>query len=300
MALSVTRNQLRKKRLTDTVLKKNGLLELYFLEDSKSEPISYTDLIKREWVLNSSKVDLSGKFSVDEKVTISHSFAGQQVKSKEMKPKKKFALRFFMPRGRNTFTFHFASGNEWQFDVFYKGKVRDWVEFFVKIFVTLLLLQTFVIKSFFIPTGSMEDTLFPGDYILVDKVSLLFEAPKAGDIIVFQYPRNFTHDYIKRLVGMPKDELRMQNKRLIKNGGKLEEKYVVNKDSNHFKYGPFSWRDNWGPIKVKDGHYFMMGDNRDWSSDSRRWGQLPAWRLKGKAWFRFRPLERFGFIEHGQ
>mgnify|MGYP001551434412 FL=1 len=273
---------------------------MFFLEDSKSEPISYTDLIKREWVLNSSKIDLSGKFSVDDKVTISHSFAGQQIKSKEMKAKKKFALSFHLPRGRNTFTFQFASGKEWEFDVLYKGKVRDWIEFFVKIFVTLLLLQTFVIKSFFIPTGSMEDTLFPGDYILVDKVSLLFEPPQAGDIIVFQYPGNFTHDYIKRLVGMPKDELRMENKRLFKNGSRLQESYVVNKDSNHFKYGPFSWRDNWGPITIKDGHYFMMGDNRDWSSDSRRWGQLPAWRLKGKAWFRFRPLKRFGFIKHGQ
>ena len=292
----------RKKKLAEQAFKKYGIKELLFLEDRSDKPISFEDLVKKEWVLNSSRVDLSGQLEEREgKISISHSFAGEELRSKDLKgSKKKFAVTFNMPRGRNTFTFRFSDGEQWQFDVFYKGKVRDWGEFFVKTGVTLLLLQTFVIKAFFIPTGSMENTFYPGDYLLVDRVSLLFRAPRAEDILVFQYPRDPRLDFIKRLIGMPGDELKMEDKKLFKNGKKLDEPYVVNKDSDHYKYGPFSWRDNWGPIKVKEGHFFMMGDNRDWSSDSRRWGQLPTWRVKGRAWLRFRPLNRFGFIRHGR
>lgn len=280
---------------------KYGFSELLFHEEGKAVPVSYKDLPAQEWVLTTSEVRLTGVIHEEgpKKFIVRHSFAGEDVEFENVRPsKQEFDVTFNMRRGRNTFSFDIGDDGIFQLDVFFKGPVRNWIEPFIKIAIFFVLIQTFVIKAFYIPTGSMENTFYPGDYILVDRVSLLFRPPQADDIIVFQYPKNYTQDFIKRLIGMPGDVLSMRSKAFYKNGKLTKEPFVVNKDHRRFGHGMFSRRDNWGPIKIKDDHFFMMGDNRDFSKDSRFWGQLPAWRVKGRAWLRYMPWNRIGFIRH--
>jgi len=295
-------------------LETHGLADLFFLEAGANKPTPFKDLPAQEWVLTSSKGRLSGAMADGgaKKFVVNHSFAGRLLGHENVRPsgKGEFGFDYVMRRGRNTFSFEFGGGEGaegaavpprvFEFDVFFKGPVRNWIEPFVKIAIFFVLIQTFVIKAFFIPTGSMEDTFFPGDYLLVDRVSLLLRPPEAGDIIVFQYPKNFTQDFIKRLVGTPGDMLQMENKTLYRNGKRADEPWVVNKDYRRFAGGLFSMRDNWGPVTVAPECFFMMGDNRDYSKDSRFWGQLPAWRVKGRAWLRYMPLKRFGLLRQGR
>jgi signal peptidase I len=164
--------------------------------------------------------------------------------------------------------------------------------------VVALSLKAVLLQPFTIPSGSMEDTLQIGDYILVKKYeygySLLnktdrfleFKKPQHHDIIVFVYPNDHSKDYIKRCIGLPGDVISMKNKVLFINGVKQDEPYVIHTSLETYPAGDYDAgrRDNFGPVTVTDGHYFMMGDNRDNSYDSRYWGQLDEKLIKGKAW----------------
>lgn len=190
-----------------------------------------------------------------------------------------------------------------------------WVETVDSLWVALLLalaLKAVLLQPFVIPSGSMEDTLKIGDYILVKKYEygysiwnstkrfLEFKKPQRGDIVVFVFPKDHTKDFVKRCVGTPGDILAYKDKELYVNGVKQVEPYVQHIDPRILKAGdPLepvgdeesptadglrSSRDNFGPVTVEAGHYFMMGDNRDNSLDSRYWGQLDEKLVKGKAW----------------
>lgn len=215
-----------------------------------------------------------------------------------------------------------------------KGPVRDWLEFIVTLTIMVFFIRTTVVEAYRIPSSSMEDTLLIGDFLMVNKflygirtpdwIGIPFteigfdvphtrlpalKQPKRGDIIVFKYPRDPSQNYIKRCVALPGDTIEIRNKVLLING-------EVFKDSPKAKYT--DWRicpegvkqreiyppgagnrDNYGPIIVPEGHYFMMGDNRDNSSDSRYWGFLPNDAILGKAtiiyfsWDKYIPLYRF-------
>jgi signal peptidase I len=183
--------------------------------------------------------------------------------------------------------------------------------------VTILLLlfgTTTLVQAFVIPTGSMEDTLLVGDHLLVDKLAyapagsfskyiLPYEEPKHGDIIVFRYPGDITQTFVKRVIGLPGDHLRMVRRDLYRNGVKLNEPYVYHKQPydegrDNFPsqsppgvYEPLPaqlQRDMYernvvnDEIVVPPGHYFAMGDNRDNSLDSRYWGFVPRENIIGK------------------
>ncbi len=201
-----------------------------------------------------------------------------------------------------------------------RGTIAEWT-------VTILLLlfgTTTLVQAFVIPTGSMEDTLLIGDHLLVDKLAyapggpvtkyvLPYSPIKRGDIIVFRYPIDIRQTFVKRVIGLPNDRLRVENKQVYLNGKKLNEPYKFHKTEYIDSY-----RDNFpgvpnvrlyepaqamldknvvnGEVVVPPNCYFAMGDNRDSSLDSRYWGFVPRENVIGKPliiyWSYDAPTER--------
>jgi signal peptidase I len=173
-----------------------------------------------------------------------------------------------------------------------KSVIWEYVEAIVIALVLALVIRKFVIQAYKIPSGSMLETLQIGDHILVNKFIYYFKEPKRGDIIVFKYPGDKKRDFIKRLIGLPGDTLEIKDKIVHINGTPLTEPYVVYKDKatifnkNYPAYylDPYARnRDNFGPVTVPANEYFMMGDNRDYSQDSRYWGFLDRDLIEGEA-----------------
>lgn len=182
---------------------------------------------------------------------------------------------------------------------FQKSTVREYFESIVVAVILALFVRTFVFQAFKIPTGSMKPNLLVGDHLLVNKFifaptasalerALLPMRPiERGDIVVFKFPEEPERDFIKRVVGLPGDALELRNQTIHINGMPLLEPYA------HYLFPPmgegqaggFDLRRKYGPVTVPEGHYFMMGDNRDDSQDSRFWGFLPASYVKGRALF---------------
>lgn len=167
---------------------------------------------------------------------------------------------------------------------------REYLDSIVIALVLALFIRAFFVQAFKIPSGSMLDTLLIGDHLLVNKfiygTRIPFtkiylregSSPQHGDIIVFEYPRNPSIDYIKRIVGVPGDKLMLRDKVLYRNGEPLNEPYVRHTPSS------VRARDNFAELTVPENHYFAMGDNRDESSDSREWGFVHKDAIHGKAW----------------
>ncbi len=187
-----------------------------------------------------------------------------------------------------------------------KSLVREVIETIILALVLAFALRTFVIQAFYIPSGSMENTLLPGDMILVNKFIYYFTDIKRGDIIVFKYPNDPSKDYIKRVVGLPGDTLEIKNGDVYVNDKILEEKYTKEKAADDMIMHAHIEKDASGTagtpvaaaerIKVPEGKLFVMGDNRNNSQDSRFWGFLSHSALKGKALVIYWPLSRIGFI----
>jgi signal peptidase I len=181
-------------------------------------------------------------------------------------------------------------------------KNAGWVETFDSLWVAMavaLSLKAVLVQPFTIPSGSMEDTLQISDYILVNKFTygysflnktprfLEFNKPKHRDVVVFVYPVDPSKDFIKRCIGVPGDVIELRNADLYVNGEKQVEPYVKHLYSPLMALaedGPDSKKVNFGPVTVTPNHYFMMGDNRDNSLDSRYWGEVPTENIKGRAW----------------
>ncbi len=161
----------------------------------------------------------------------------------------------------------------------------------------VFFVQAFVVQAFVVPTSSMEDTLLIGDHLLVNK---LYYAPysskiekfilpigdvKRGDIVVFRFPKDPRFDYVKRVIGLPGDVVEVLEGHAYVNGKLIDGPYV------RFKPTPYKPPD-FGPIKVPEGHLFVMGDNRNNSYDSRFWGFLPMNHLRGRPWFIYWSLRK--------
>jgi len=144
-----------------------------------------------------------------------------------------------------------------------------------------LSIKTFFFQPFKIPTTSMVPTLLAGDQILVNKLYYTSHDPLPGDVILFELPRNPRQTFIKRIVGKPGDQIKINTKILFVNGKAILEPYAINKDPQIIPEQAQP-RDYFGPVIVPEGHLFLLGDNRDFSSDSRFWGCLPIRGVKGK------------------
>ena len=162
-----------------------------------------------------------------------------------------------------------------------KSIYREYGEAIIIAIILALFIRTYVVQAFKIPSGSMIPTLQIGDHILVNKFIYRFEKPERGDIMVFKYPKDPSRDFIKRLIGIPGDVLEVRNKLVFINGDPLEEPYTIHESDDSLYIPPN--RDNFGPITIPDGYFFVMGDNRDCSLDSRFWGLLQEDLIKGKA-----------------
>lgn len=165
---------------------------------------------------------------------------------------------------------------------------RETIETVLWALVLALILRTFVIQAFWIPSGSMIPTLEPGDRVLVLKFwySLPKVAPKHGQIVVFKYPVDPRRDFVKRIIGLPGDTVEIKHGTVFVNGTELVERYVKNQDNY-----------NMDAIVVPDKSYFCLGDNRPNSQDGRFWGFVTSNFLRGPAVFRYWPLNRIGVIK---
>ena len=153
-----------------------------------------------------------------------------------------------------------------------------------------LLIRPFIVQAFFIPSGSMMPTLLERDHILVNKFIYRFTAPKRGDIVVFKCPTAADPhevDYIKRLVGLPGDVIEVKEGVVYRNGKALKEFYLL-------EPGDIGY--DMPPVKVEKGMFFVMGDNRNNSNDSHKWGQLDRNRVLGRAMVTFWPIPRVGVL----
>jgi signal peptidase I len=172
-----------------------------------------------------------------------------------------------------------------------KGKLRDNIEAIVIAIILALFIRTFVVQAFKIPSGSMQDTLLVGDYILVNKFIYGIKAPftdytiipikepRRGDVVVFRFPEDPSKDFIKRVVAVGGDKVEIRNKSVYVNGELQHNPYAVHSDPR-MQYTP---RDNYGPVVVPEGKLFTLGDNRDDSNDSRFWGFVDVSAVRGKA-----------------
>jgi signal peptidase I len=187
--------------------------------------------------------------------------------------------------------------------------VRDQLRTLAMAFVLFVLVRAFLVEAFKIPSASMEGTLLAGDFLLVNKLVYGAEVPlvgartprvrdpRRGDVVVFQWPRDRSKNFVKRVVGVPGDTLRMENGTLFLNGLAQLERFA-NRMRLRDKYETdFGWqathlsnrtadyrptRDNWGPLVVPDRNYFVLGDNRENSLDSRYWGFVPDSLIRGQ------------------
>jgi signal peptidase I len=161
-----------------------------------------------------------------------------------------------------------------------KSAVREYAEAFIIAILLALVIRTFVVQAFKIPSGSMLPTLQIGDHILVNKFLYYFEPIRRGDIIVFKFPQDESRDFIKRVIGLPGDTIEVRDKQVLVNGQALAEPYAAFEDGSVARSGE---REHFGPVAIPPGKLFMMGDNRDHSMDSRYWGLLDTQKVKGKA-----------------
>jgi signal peptidase I len=171
------------------------------------------------------------------------------------------------------------------------GKGGGFLEFLIILLLAFALVfgvvRPFVLEAFYIPSGSMVPTLKVGERVFVNKFIYRFSEPKRGDIIVFRSVDGADEDLIKRVVGLPGDEVAVQNGVLILNGEPQEEPYV----NQRFPDDSF-----YGPTKVPEGKVFVMGDNRSNSADSRVFGPVPMENIAGEAFVAFWPPSRIGLL----
>ena len=208
-----------------------------------------------------------------------------------------------------------------------------------RIFASLalfILIRAFVVEMFKIPTPSMQGTLMVGDFLVVDKVGYgpeipftgirlpPFRYPERGDIVVFKWPSDPSVNFVKRIVGMPGDTLYMEEGGLFRNGEQISEPFVLHSSPDtdpstdafgwqrnhlvgtlHASRAYWPSRNNWGPLVVPERNYFVLGDNRDNSLDSRYWGFVPDSLVRGRplmVYFSYEPdtASHFSWLTHAR
>jgi signal peptidase I len=166
--------------------------------------------------------------------------------------------------------------------------LRELIETIVLSLVIFLLIRQ-VVQNYRIESHSMEPNFYEGQFILVNKLAYRLGSPERGDVLVFHNPNNVDEDYIKRIIGLPGDNLDIHDGTVFINGKPLVEEYPINEIPRASTYGP---------VVIEPDHLFVMGDNRPQSQDSRSFGQLSEDLIVGKAWVRVWPFNKFGIIPH--
>jgi signal peptidase I len=182
---------------------------------------------------------------------------------------------------------------------FKKSTAREYFESIVVAVILALFIRTFVVQAFKIPTGSMEENLLIGDHLLVNKFVfgqtasgleqrlLPITTIERGDVIVFKFPVEPERDFIKRVIGLPGETVEVRDRKIFINGTPIDDPHahylLPASSADYHEVTSFDVRERYGPVTVPANHYFMMGDNRDNSQDSRYWGFLPRDLVKGKA-----------------
>ncbi len=181
-----------------------------------------------------------------------------------------------------------------------KSVVREYTEAILLAFILAMFIRTFAVQAFKIPSGSMKETLLIGDHILVTKFSygvhlpneiigtsiqlfedhiLFMSEPKRYDVIVFKFPKDESKDFIKRVIGLPGETLEIRFQQVYIDGKKIDDPFANHTEAPDGQ----NPRDNFGPVRIPEGHLFVMGDNRENSQDSRFWGFLDIKKIRGKA-----------------
>lgn len=181
-----------------------------------------------------------------------------------------------------------------------KSAIKAVLKFFLDIFQTFVIamamfvvLYQFVGQPHIVNGSSMEPNFHNKEYLLTDKVSYRFHEPNRGDVIIFHYPLNPELDYIKRVIALPNEEITLKAGYVYVNGRRLDEAYLApgTITSGHsFLYEGQS-------LVLKQNEYFVMGDNRGSSSDSREWGTVPRENIIGPTFFRYWPLTEVGLVK---
>lgn len=172
---------------------------------------------------------------------------------------------------------------------------KEWGEPFLIAAVIAILIRTFFLGPYKIPTGSMRPTLLEGDRIFVDKITYRFRPPHRGEIVVFKYPLDPKKDFVKRLIAFGGEEVEIRDGSIYVNGKRLGEPAEIPK---HYYYNRSDWAyaKEGQKIKVPSGTFFVLGDNSAQSSDSRNWGFVSRVYLIGRAFLIWWPLDRIGFV----
>jgi signal peptidase I len=187
-----------------------------------------------------------------------------------------------------------------------KSRLRENIEAVIIAVILALFIRTFIVQAFKIPSGSMLPTLQIGDHILVNKfiygvklpylntTVIPFKKPDRDAIIVFRYPEEPDKDFIKRVIAVPGDTIEIRDKNVYINNQLLDEDYAVHTDPKVLP-AHVNPRDNLGPITLPEETYFVLGDNRDNSYDSRFWGGVDAADIRGKAFVIYWSWDRDDF-----
>lgn len=169
-----------------------------------------------------------------------------------------------------------------------KTEIVEWIKAILFALIIALVIRGFIFEPMIVPTGSMIHTIEINDRILVNKFIYRFQDPDYNDIVVFKFPDDPRQTFVKRLIGKEGDIIEIKDGNLLRNNELVEESYLKEVMQGEF-----------GPYRVPEGHYFMMGDNRNNSKDSRFWENkyVPRNRVVGKATYRIWPISRIGQLK---
>jgi len=170
---------------------------------------------------------------------------------------------------------------------------KYWLDFTWEILKIIIIslaiivpIRYFLIQPFFVKGASMEPNFLDGDYLIIDEISYRFESPQRGEVVIFRYPLEPSQFFIKRVIGLPGENVEVRDGKVYINGGELNEsKYLQGIET----VGNIE-------VKLSENEYFVLGDNRNASSDSRKWGEVDKKLIIGRAWLRAWPFNRLGVV----
>lgn len=169
----------------------------------------------------------------------------------------------------------------------------DLIESVVVALSIFVVIYLFLVQPHMVKGASMDPTFHDGQYILTDKISYRIHTPKRGDVVVFKAPMNPDFDYIKRIIGLPEDTIAISDGKVLVNGQPLSDEYI----QTDTILLPGQYIQEGERITVGENEYFVLGDNRSHSADSRQWGMVPKNDIIGRVFFRYWPVNQFGLIQ---